>query len=237
MGERKPNYPSDLEIYDWKGRNQIHVPYPSKLCCSTGIDMQCPDFIKTSMHTLIDWRDKTIGWNMYLRWGWRKQIDYDDEVVLLMFASLRHQAKYLLGLKSEIYEALTQIQTPDMTLTRTHWHRYIILKVNWLNVIMCRCLTPDTHSLRSVGATESKMKQTPIITPTFSIGGRSFEDTFSGAPSGTLTQFWYPASSSESLSISPSTYYHYQTIKTSSIPFLKLSSFVDVQQKKIGMGK
>jgi hypothetical protein len=56
---------------------------------------------------------------MYFRWDEERQIDYDDEVVLLMFASLRHHTKYLLGLKSAIYEALTQIQTPDMTLTRT----------------------------------------------------------------------------------------------------------------------
>jgi hypothetical protein len=56
---------------------------------------------------------------MYFRWDEERQIDYDDEVVLLMFASLRHHTKYLLGLKSGIYEALTQIQTPDMTLTRT----------------------------------------------------------------------------------------------------------------------
>jgi len=54
---------------------------------------------------------------------------------------------------------------------------------------MSRCRTRDTHSLRSVCPTERKMKQTPIITQTFSIGGRSFEDTFPGAPSGTLTQF------------------------------------------------
>lgn len=46
------------------------------------------------------------------------QIEYEDEVVLLMFASLRDHTKYFLGLKSEIYEALTQIRTPDITLTR-----------------------------------------------------------------------------------------------------------------------
>ena len=41
---------------------------------------------------------------------------------------------------------------------------------------------------------------------TCSGGGKSFEDTDGGAPSGTLTQFKKPASSIASLSISPSTY-------------------------------
>jgi len=54
-------------------------------------------------------------------------------------------------------------------------------------------------------------------TQTFSIGGKSFEETFTGAPTGTLTQFRKPASSSESLSISPSTYHHHWTVRISSI--------------------
>jgi hypothetical protein len=40
---------------------------------------------------------------------------------------------------------------------------------------------------------------------TSSSGTELFSDTFGGAPSGTLTQFRKPASSKDSLSISPST--------------------------------
>jgi len=54
MGDRTPDYlavPLALERSNWKGRHQIYVPYPSTLYSSTGIDMLCPDFTKTSMFT------------------------------------------------------------------------------------------------------------------------------------------------------------------------------------------
>lgn len=44
------------------------------------------------------------------------------------------------------------------------------------------------------------------VSQTLSSGGKSFVETEAGAPSGTLTQLRKPASSIESLSISPSTY-------------------------------
>lgn len=73
-------------------------------------------------------------------------------------------------------------------------------------------------------ALQEKWKQILITPQTFSIGGKSFEETFSGAPTGTLTQFWKPASSSESLSISPSTYHHHWTVRIAIILFF--SAFI-----------
>ena len=49
-----------------------------------------------------------------------------------------------------------------------------------------------------------------VSAQTFWSDGNSLVETFSGAPAGTLTQLQKPASSSESLSISPSTCTQYQ---------------------------
>lgn len=52
-----------------------------------------------------------------------------------------------------------------------------------------------------------------VLAQTFRIDGNPSVETFAGAPLGTLTQLQRPASSSESLSISPSTCTQYQKKK------------------------
>lgn len=77
--ERKTNCPSvqfcsKMIWLEGKRKTPYHVPYPNTLCSSTDIDMQCPDFIKTSIHKLVDWimHGEELHHIMYSKWGCRR---------------------------------------------------------------------------------------------------------------------------------------------------------------------